>query len=267
MEKIRIVIVEDNAQMLALLENFFAGENEFEVVGTARDGVAAIKLIEAAKPSFVLLDIVMPELDGFGVLEWIAGSGLAPRVMVLSALSQDNFINRALDSGAHYYMIKPFDFKTLKARVLETAAGREPSRRSFAAETVMRDYRAAEPTAKFSRTRSLEEKITNIFITVGIPAHIKGYQFLREAIKLAIDTPEIINCITKKLYPSIADKFETSASKVERAIRHAIEVAWNRGKIENINSLFGVRVYSGNEKPTNGEFIALVADKMLIEGA
>ena len=114
--------------------------------------------------------------------------------------------------------------------------------------------------------RELDEKITNIFITVGIPAHIKGYQFLREAIKMAIAEPEIINSITKKLYPNIAEKFDTSSSKVERAIRHAIEVAWNRGKIENINSLFGVKVYSDNEKPTNGEFIALVADKMLLEG-
>ena len=113
--------------------------------------------------------------------------------------------------------------------------------------------------------KEIEEKISNIFITVGIPAHIKGYQFLREAIKLAMDNPEIINSITKKLYPSIADKFETSASKVERAIRHAIEVAWNRGKIENINNIFGLTVYSNNEKPTNGEFIALVADKMLLD--
>ena len=111
----------------------------------------------------------------------------------------------------------------------------------------------------------LEEKITNIFITVGIPAHIKGYQFLREAIKLAMENPDIINSITKRLYPSIAEKFDTSASKVERAIRHAIEVAWNRGKIENINSIFGLTVYSNNEKPTNGEFIALVADKMLLD--
>ena len=117
------------------------------------------------------------------------------------------------------------------------------------------------------KNRALEEKISNIFITVGIPAHIKGYQFLREAIKMAIDCPDIINSITKKLYPSIAEKFQTSSSKVERAIRHAIEVAWNRGKIENINSIFGLKVYNSNEKPTNGEFIALVADKMLIEGA
>ena len=118
-----------------------------------------------------------------------------------------------------------------------------------------------------SKSFKMEEKITNIFITVGIPAHIKGYQFLREAIKLAIANPEIINSITKKLYPTIAEKYSTSASKVERAIRHAIEVAWNRGKIENINNVFGLKVYSSNEKPTNGEFIALVADKMLIEGA
>ena len=117
-----------------------------------------------------------------------------------------------------------------------------------------------------NKTRLIDEKISNIFITVGIPAHIKGYQFLREAIKMAIETPEIVNSITKKLYPSIAEKFGTSASKVERAIRHAIEVAWNRGKIENINSVFGLLVYGANEKPTNGEFIALVADKMIIEG-
>ena len=111
----------------------------------------------------------------------------------------------------------------------------------------------------------LEQRITEIFMTVGIPAHIKGYQFLREAIKMAIDAPEIINSITKRLYPDVADHFQTSPSKVERAIRHAIEVAWNKGKIENINSLFGVKVYSSNEKPTNGEFIALVADKMMLE--
>lgn len=115
------------------------------------------------------------------------------------------------------------------------------------------------------KNKTLEERITNIFISVGIPPHIKGYQYLREAIKLSIEDPDIINSITKKLYPSVAEKFATSSSKVERAIRHAIEVGWNRGKIENINSLFGVRVYSQNEKPTNGEFIALVADKLLLE--
>lgn len=118
-----------------------------------------------------------------------------------------------------------------------------------------------QPTNKI-----LEEKISNIFISIGIPAHIKGYQFLREAVKLAVEKPDIIGSITKKLYPTIAERFETSSSKVERGMRHAIEVAWNRGKIENINSLFGLKIYSSNEKPTNGELIALIADKMIMEG-
>ena len=149
-------------------------------------------------------------------------------------------------------MIKPIDFKLLDLRISEMQNGSTTD---------------VVPRKLLMKNKQLEEKITNIFITVGIPAHIKGYQFLREAIKMAIDNPDIINSITKRLYPSIAERFETSSSKVERAIRHAIEVAWNRGKIENINSLFGIRVYTNNEKPTNGEFIALVADKMLIEGA
>ena len=154
--------------------------------------------------------------------------------------------------GAKYYCIKPFDLKTLKERLHDVINPEQAHSNTF---------------FNGKANNQIEEKITNIFITVGIPAHIKGYQFLREAIKLAIANPEIINSITKKLYPTIAEKYDTSASKVERAIRHAIEVAWNRGKIENINNLFGIKVYSSNEKPTNGEFIALVADKMLIEGA
>ena len=165
-------------------------------------------------------------------------------------MSIDGFINKAISMGASYYCIKPFDFETLKDRI----------------EDIMSENKSGGRVYN-GKTNQIEEKITNIFITVGIPAHIKGYQFLREAIKLAIANPEIINSITKKLYPTIAEKYSTSASKVERAIRHAIEVAWNRGKIENINNLFGIKVYSSNEKPTNGEFIALVADKMLIEGA
>ena len=171
-------------------------------------------------------------------------------MIINSNLSVSGFINKAMSLGAEYYAIKPFDYQTLKQRVVDVVEGS-----------------ATTPRNLNTIPSFIEERISNIFITVGIPAHIKGYQFLREAIKLAIANPEIINSITKKLYPTIADKYDTSASKVERAIRHAIEVAWNRGKIENINSLFGIKVYSSNEKPTNGEFIALVADKMLIEGA
>jgi two-component system response regulator (stage 0 sporulation protein A) len=157
-------------------------------------------------------------------------------------------------------MVKPCDYFTLKERIIDFAYNKFDTTNKI--ETITRTA-----TINPIKNKQLEEKISNIFITVGIPAHIKGYQFLREAIKMAIDNPEIINSITKKLYPSIAERFDTSSSKVERAIRHAIEVAWNRGKTENINNLFGIRVYTNNEKPTNGEFIALVADKMLIEGA
>ena len=198
-----------------------------------------------------ITDVVLHGCDGFKVLESVRDYNT--KIVIHSSLSLNGFINKAIDLGEKYYCIKPFDFKTLNERiydVINTQVG----------NSVAVGYNQ-------KANNQIEEKITNIFITVGIPAHIKGYQFLREAIKLAIANPEIINSITKKLYPTIAEKYDTSASKVERAIRHAIEVAWNRGKIENINNLFGIKVYSSNEKPTNGEFIALVADKMLIEGA
>ena len=167
---------------------------------------------------------------------------------------QADFAQKAIDLGASYYLAKPVANDVLIKRINSILQEDEENVKKFS-------------TTKSPKNRALDEKISNIFITVGIPAHIRGYQFLREAIKMAIDEPDVINSITKQLYPTIAQRFSTSASKVERAIRHAIEVAWNRGKIENINSLFGLKVYSSNEKPTNGEFIALVADKMLIEGA
>lgn len=239
--KLKLMIVDDNEEFLDECVAYFSAKSEYEVVATATDGEEALAKIDAANPDILLLDLVMPKLDGYGVLEHLGGNR---KTIVMSALSAGSFITKAINLGARYYMMKPFRFEQLDARIAECCKESAVSR---------------------IKNRSLEEKITNIFITVGIPAHIKGYQFLREAIKMAIDNPDVINSITKKLYPEVARRFDTSPSKVERAIRHAIEVAWNRGKIENINSLFGVRVYNHNEKPTNGEFIALVADKMLLE--
>ncbi len=250
--KTRIMLVDDNEELLGSLKAFFAADDAMEIVGVATDGEKALELYESARPDVLVLDLVMPGIDGFEVMEKINKRDC--KILVLSALSQDAFVTKAMNLGADYYMRKPANPETLRKRITELLASRSaPAAEEKAAKT------------RQIKNRSLEEKITNIFITVGIPAHIKGYQFLREAIKLAIDNPDIINSITKKLYPEVAEKFDTSPSKVERAIRHAIEVAWNRGKIENINSLFGVRVYNHNEKPTNGEFIALVADKMLLE--
>lgn len=246
--KTRIMLVDDNKDFIKEVREFFAGQEKYEIVGEAYEGVSALSKFAELKPDVMLLDLVMPQMDGFSVLERVVKDNA--KIIVVSALSQDAFVSKATALGADYYMMKPVSLSNLKERIDEVVAPKSVK---------------AAPATRLVRNTTMDEKITNIFITVGIPAHIKGYQFLREAIKMAIDNPEIINSITKRLYPEVAEKFDTSPSKVERAIRHAIEVAWNRGKIENINSLFGVRVYNHNEKPTNGEFIALVADKMLLE--
>ena len=247
MQKFTIVLADEDKNVLNTLKDKFSSSN-FDVVATTSSGTELIELIKTKKPDVTIMDIVLENCDGFKVLESVNKVGT--KIVVQSSLSIDGFINKAISMGARYYCIKPFDAQTLLERTNDILLNN------------------SQTNAVVSKPNNhIEEKITNIFITVGIPAHIKGYQFLREAIKLAIANPEIINSITKKLYPTIALKYDTSASKVERAIRHAIEVAWNRGKIENINNLFGIKVYSSNEKPTNGEFIALVADKMLIEGA
>ncbi len=245
-KKINLMLIDESEQTQKLLKENL-GES-FNVQRVNPNGIEALEEIKKNNPDVIVMDVVLSGVDGFSLIEQINELNINTKIIVLSSLSLEGFITKAMSLGVSYYMLKPFNVEVLKNRILD----------------VLNQNVMVKP--QVIKNKNLEEKITNIFITVGIPAHIKGYQFLREAIKMAIDNPDIINSITKKLYPQIAEKFETSSSKVERAIRHAIEVAWNRGKIENINSLFGVKVYSNNEKPTNGEFIALVADKMLLEG-
>ncbi len=243
-----ILVADDNIALCNGIRDFINEKDGFEVVAIANNGNEAVRLIDTYAPDFVLLDIVMPELDGFGVLSALKNKQCV--VIMMSQLATDGFVQKSMQYGASYFLAKPFDYNTLFK--------------------VLSDFSAPKQIPVQTSTRknkTLDEKIANLFISVGIPAHIKGYQFLREAIKMTIETPEIINSITKKLYPGIAERYQTSASKVERAIRHAIEVAWNRGKIENINNIFGIKIYAPNEKPTNGEFIALVADKLLLECA
>ena len=249
-ETINIVMADENKETInEFLQNL--PKEKFNLLAVATDGANLLELIKQHKPDVVIMDLVLPQLDGFAVMEKLNEEGIDTNIIVHTSLSLNGFVNKAMNLGAKYYAIKPFNAKVLIERI----------------EDIYKNMNSDVINTSASKVGKMEEKITNIFITVGIPAHIKGYQFLREAIKLAIANPEIINSITKKLYPTIAEKYSTSASKVERAIRHAIEVAWNRGKIENINNVFGLKIYSSNEKPTNGEFIALVADKMLIEGA
>lgn len=249
MEKnLSVLLANENEEELNLLSEKLIEENNNLKIDKFINGEEAIKALAQNTYDLLIVDLVLPIIDGFEVIENAMQIQKSAKIIVLTALSSDIFVKKAMTLGADYYMLKPVNVDVLSKRIND----------------LFDDVVQPKETKSFVN-KEIEEKISNIFITVGIPAHIKGYQFLREAIKLAMDNPDIINSITKKLYPSIAGKFETSASKVERAIRHAIEVAWNRGKIENINNIFGLTVYSNNEKPTNGEFIALVADKMLLD--
>ncbi len=244
MEKIKIMIIDSKEER----EEYEKGVSEIEgleLVAYAPDGENAVELAINTNPDIILTEVILPTLDGYELFSKIKPEVPRCKFFAISALNTPMYVNKAINMGFDYYMIKPISFDVVAKRIF--------------------DYFIVEEKGVKNNELSLEEKITNIFITVGIPAHIKGYQFLREAIKMTVHDPKIINNITKKLYPSIADIYDTSASKVERAIRHAIEVAWNKGKIENINDVFGLKVYDTNEKPTNGEFIALVADKMLLE--
>ena len=221
---------------------------EFKVIFDV-DGKQARACLEQNMPDVVITELVMGGEDGYALLEKYHDA----KFIVASELKSEVFVIKALDLGAKYYLVKPLEYSVLEQRIVNVYEGERLGGK------VVRKKSVSEKT--------LDERISSIFVSVGIPAHIKGYQFLREGIKLAVDNPPIINAITKSLYPSIAKRFNTTPSKVERAIRHAIEVAWNRGKIENINNIFGVKVYNSSEKPTNGEFIALLADKMLLECA
>ena len=247
MDKDRIKIYIADTEEEQLIYNHFYKSNKFSVVGTAKTGVEVVKDVTLLKPDFVIMEVMLPEKDGFMVLDELKkqmGNSL-PKIIFISHLSHSGFVSKAIKEGASYFMVKPVSPENLEERIKDISSDNKPNT---------------------NNQHGLDEKISNIFISIGIPANIKGYQFLREAVKLAVEEPEIIGSITKKLYPTIAERFSTSSSKVERGMRHAIEVAWNRGKIENINSLFGLKIYNSNEKPTNGELIALIADKMIMEG-
>ncbi len=251
MEKHSVVILQDNMRKAKELAEAFDNTEDFKVVGTSSDGEEGVMLVLNQNAEFCILDLVLENLDGLGVLEKLQKMGVKTHSIVFSALGRDEVIDTCIAKGASYYATKPCPPETLVKRIRELFL--EDKKETFKNRT--------------NNSLSLDEKISRIFISVGIPPHIKGYGYLREGVKLAVESPDVINNITKKLYPMIGEKYSTTPSKVERAIRHAIEVAWARGRIGNINDLFGVQTYLTGEKPTNGEFIALIADKMLLEGA
>lgn len=257
MDQVRVVVADDNAQLQGMIAEYLRQQSGIEIVGVASNGLEALRLVQAELPDVLICDMIMPQMDGYAVLEQLASMKLAkrPGIIALTALGRDDFITRAINLGACYYMVKPFDFSILAQRVFETAGEMELA--DAIGSRLKKDSSSGE--------ENLEERIANLFLTVGIPAHIKGYQYLREAVKMVIDNPDLMGRITKELYPGIAHRFGTTSSKVERAIRHAIEVAWNRGRIEALDEAFGRNVCSLDDKPTNGEFIALVSDRLRIK--
>ncbi|MEL7608789.1 MAG: sporulation transcription factor Spo0A [Bacillota bacterium] len=257
MAKYRILVADDHPAFQMQLRDHLSSQSEVGIVDVAADGKQALDMLRASRYDVLVVDLIMPKIDGFGILEQIHAGFIEqpPRVMVVSAMCNEEMVRHACALGARYFMAKPVDPESVYRRISDLLENSYSPSKSV--PSVYPPHQA----------RSLDEKITSVFLVIGIPAHIKGYHYLREAIRMVYYKTDLINRITKELYPGIAKRFSTSPSKVERAIRHSIEVAWTRGKIENINQLFGYNIYSKNDKPTNGEFIALVADKLIMENA
>ena len=244
---IRVLLADDNRDFCQMLREFMEDEPDLELVGIAYNGTEVVEKVATILPDVIVLDIIMPYLDGIGVLERLRTLEIAkkPEVIMLTAFGHERITQRAVELGASYYILKPFDLHILLDRIRELARGR--------------DTVASKPTPK---NRSLDTEIASLIHEIGIPAHIKGYMYLKDAITLVTNRVEFLGAITKELYPAVANKYKTTPSRVERAIRHAIEVAWNRGNIETINSIFGHTISQERGKPTNSEFIAMVADRL-----
>ncbi len=248
-----IAIFQRSDEFLGELKNYFEKATEFKVCASTTNGNDAIEALKSVKPDIAIIDPSLKGIDGISLLDLIKKVNPECYSFMVSEFDNDKIVNASIKHGAIYYFIKPITPQAIAERIFDIIADKAIEQKFM---TDLKE-RPKSPT--------LDEQISNIFITIGIPPHIKGYVYLRESIKMAIERPAIINKVTKELYPKVALKHSTTASKVERAIRHAIEVAWNRGRTDAISAVFGARVYIGNERPTNSEFIALVADKLILE--
>lgn len=255
-EKIKVLIADDNKDFVDILQEYFERQEDMFVVGKGYNGLETLELISSESPDVVLLDIIMPHLDGLGVLEKLAETDYLenrPKIIMLTAFGQESMTQKAVQLGADYFILKPFDLETLANRIRQLFSNISVS---------MPNSTLGAYQQPLVRSRNLDLEVTNIIHQMGVPAHIKGYQYLRDAILLVINEISLLGAITKELYPSIADKYETTPSRVERAIRHAIELAWDRGNVEMMNKFFGYTINIERGKPTNSEFIAMIADKL-----
>lgn len=259
-EKIKVCLVDDNKELVSMLESYVAAQEDMEVIGTAYNGQECLNLLKDKQPDVLVLDIIMPHLDGLAVLEKMRHIERLrqPSVIMLTAFGQEDVTKKAVDLGASYFILKPFDMESLTSHIRQVSG-----KANATIKRPLPSFRSA--TTVDGKPKNLDASITSIIHEIGVPAHIKGYMYLREAISMVYNDIELLGSITKVLYPDIAKKYNTTASRVERAIRHAIEVAWSRGNIDSISSLFGYTVSMSKAKPTNSEFIAMVADKLRLE--
>lgn len=270
MENVNVVIVDDNPMILNTLDEVISSEAGLSVIGRADNGKDAIDMIKDTQPDVVLLDLVMPQMDGITVVENIKKKTSMlknPAFIILSAVGGEQMTEEAFQAGANYFLMKPFDKDILVNKIRRI--GKRPVR-PVPGKVLEAPLKAATPEeAAMNREEymkeHLETDITKMLHELGIPAHIKGYQYLRDAISMVVRDREMMEAVTKILYPEIAKKNYTSSRRVERAIRHAIEVAWGRGSLEVIDELFGYTISTGKGKPTNSEFIALIADKICLD--
>ncbi len=250
MDHSKTVFIADGAEeFCASLTAELKKASGFHVIGTASDGEQAIHKIKQLKPDILVLDLMLSKQDGISVLKALGATGKAPVTLATSRFVTDYVANAAANLGVRYLMLKPCDMTAIVER-LEEIRGGESLR-------VM--------TSSRTDKRSIESMVTSIIHEIGVPAHIKGYQYLREAIIIAVGDMDVINAITKVLYPQVAKTFQTTPSRVERAIRHAIEVAWDRGDLDTLQRFFGYTVSNTKGKPTNSEFIALIADRLQLQ--
>ena len=251
--KTKIVIADENKDFCGNLRKYLSEIELFEVVGAVHDGKAAYELVLEAKPDVLIINIVLPFLDGLAVMSKINANAVIskkPKTIVLSPSAHESLINSAMNHGADYYLIKPFDFAVVRDRIIDITGDK----------TIREMNKGIE-----GHSIDIETNITMHIQQLGVPAHIKGYQYIRDAITMVINDMDAINSITKILYPTVAKHFNTTPSRVERAIRHVIEVAWDRGNPDVLNDLFGYTILSSKGKPTNSEFIAMIADKIRLE--
>ena len=257
MGTLNVAIADDNERMVEILDGIVKKDDSFHIVGKANNGEDMYHIIKEKEPDVVLLDLIMPKLDGLSVMERINHDQTIkkhPKFIIISAIGQEGITEDAFNLGAHYYIMKPFDNDMVLSRVQSVKNNMK---------------RRKEPVNQYlnelDMLKYIESEVTEVIHDVGIPAHIKGYHYLRDAMIMVIKEPEMLNSITKILYPTIAKSNQTTPSRVERAIRHAIEVAWSRGNMDYINTVFSYTVSTGKGKPTNSEFIALVADKIRLQ--